>query len=140
MRIILSMIIFGFAFSCDSQNSNQSSTSESVLFKVAIMYPNGEGKSFDMAYYQSNHMPMVASFLGENLMHYEIDQGISGRTASDEATYVAIGYFYVQDIAKYNEAIGQNRDSVINDIKNYTNIQPIIQISKVKHIGRSTAK
>lgn len=142
MKIILSLLIFGFIglTSCRTSQLLHSSTPGNELFKVAILYPNGEGKTFDMAYYESKHMPMVAGFLGKNLKFYEIDKGIAGRTPNDKVPYLAIGYFYVKDIDEYNKAIAQNRDAVINDIKNYTNIQPIIQISEVRHIGFNNAK
>jgi uncharacterized protein (TIGR02118 family) len=117
-----------------------SSTEGNELFKVAILYPNGEGKTFDMAYYQSKHMPMVAEFLDKNLKFYEIDKGIAGRTPNDKAPFVAIGYFYVSDIAEYNKAIAQNRDAVISDFKNYTNIQPVVQISEIKRLEYNNAK
>ncbi len=104
------------------------------MFKVAILYPDGEGKTFDMDYYQKKHMPMLAGILGKNLKFYEIDKGISGRVADGKAPFVAIGYFYVSDVAEYNKAIAQNRDAVIRDIKNYTNIQPVVQISEIKQV------
>ncbi|MFM9951142.1 MAG: EthD family reductase [Saprospiraceae bacterium] len=107
---------------------------EIELFKVAILYPNGKEKTFDMDYYEKIHMPMVAGFLGKNLKFYEIDKGIAGRTPTDKVPFVAIGYFYCYDVAKYNEAIAQNRDVIVNDIKKYTNIQPIIQISEIKQL------
>ena len=118
----------------------QSSASEIGMYKVAILYPNGEDKTFDMDYYEKKHMPMVAGFIGKNLKFYEIDKGIAGRTANDKPPFVAIGYFYVTDVAEYNKAIGQNRDAVINDIKNYTNIQPVVQISEIKQLGHNNAK
>lgn len=93
-----------------------------------------------MDYYESKHMPMVAGLLGKNLKFYEIDKGIAGRTANDKVPFIAVGYFYVKDVAEYNKAIGQNREAVINDIKNYTNIQPVIQVSEVRHIGFNNAK
>ena len=114
------------------------STPENELFKVAILYPN-EGKTFDLDYYVSKHMPMVAGFLGKNLKFYEIDQGIA-RTPNEKVPYLAVGCFYVKDVTEYNKAIGRNRDAVISDFKNYTNIQPIIQISEVKHIGFNNVK
>jgi len=77
---------------------------------------------------------MVAGFLGKNLKFYEIDKGIAGRTATDKVPFVAIGYFYITDIAEYNKAIAQNRDAVISDFKNYTNIQPIVQINEIKQL------
>ena len=45
-----------------------------------------------------------------------------------------IGYFYINDIAEYNKAIAQNRDAVVADFKNYTNIQPTISISEIKQV------
>ena len=142
MKFKFFLLIFTFIclLSCKTSQLIHSSTSGNELFKVAILYPNGEGKTFDMAYYERKHMPMVAKFLGKNLKFYEIDKGIAGRTPNDKVPYLAVGYFYVKDIAEYHKAIGQNRDAVISDFKNYTNIQPIIQISEVRHIGFNNAK
>jgi len=53
---------------------------------------------------------------------------------------VAIGYFYISDVAEYNKAIGQNRDAVVSDFKNYTNIQPVVQISEIKQLGHNDIK
>lgn len=137
--LLLLSAFFGLA-SCKTNQLIHSSTPGNELFKVAILYPNGEGKNFDMDYYEKKHMPMVAGLLGSNLQFYEIDKGIAGRTPSDPVPYLAVGYFYVKDIAEYNKAITQNRDAVVSDIKNYTNIQPIIQISEVRQIGFNAAK
>jgi len=120
--------------SCKTTQPIHASAPGNEMFKVAILYPNDEGKTFDMDYYENKHMPMVAGFLGKNLKLYEIDKGISGRTPNDKVPYLAVGYFYIKDIAEYNKAIGQNRDTVISDFKNYTNIQPIVQISEVRQV------
>jgi len=142
MKIKYFLFIFAFTglLSCKTSQLMHPSTPGNELFKVAILYPNGEGKTFDMDYYETKHMPMVAGLLGKNLQFYEIDKGIAGRTANDKVPYLAVGYFYVKDVAEYNKAIGQNRDAVINDIKNYTNIQPVIQVSEVRQIGFNNAK
>lgn len=103
-------------------------------FRVTILYPNGDDKTFDMDYYEKKHMPMVAGFIGGNLVRYEIDKGISGRSPAERPPFIAIGYFYVNDITAYQNAIAQNRDAVISDFKNYTNIQPVVQVSEVKQV------
>jgi uncharacterized protein (TIGR02118 family) len=139
IKFLLILAIIGL-LSCKTSQLIHSSSSGNELFKVAVLYPNGDGKTFDMDYYENKHMPMVAGFLGKNLKFYEIDKGIAGRTSNDKVPYLAVGYFYVKDVAEYNKAIGQNREAVISDFKNYTNIQPIIQISEVKHIGFNNAK
>ncbi len=120
--------------SCQTSQLVNKTTPKTGMFKVAILYPNGEDKTFDMDYYEKKHMPMVAGFIGKNLKFYEIDKGIAGRTPNDKVPFLAIGYFYVGDIAEYNQAIAQNRDAVVSDFKNYTNIQPVVQISEIKHL------
>lgn len=136
------LIIFALIalVNCKTTQMKQSSTTEVGKFKVAILYPNGDDKTFDFDYYEKKHMPMVAGFIGKNLKFYEIDKGVSGRTANDKAPFAAIGYFYINDVAEYNKAIGQNRDAIINDFKNYTNIQPVVQISEIKQLGYPEAK
>jgi len=136
------LLIFAFIglVSCKTSQLIHASTPGNEMFKVAILYSNGEGKTFDMDYYEKKHMPMVAGFLSKNLKFYEIDKGIAGRTPNDKVPYLAVGYFYIKDVAEYNKAIGKNIDAIINDFKNYTNIQPIIQISEVKQLGFNNAK
>lgn len=137
ININLFALIFAVATltSCEMGKPEHSSVMEAGTFKVAILYPNGEGATFDMDYYEEKHMPMVAGFLGKNLKCYEVDKGVSGRTPNDEAPYVAIGYFFINDVAEYNNSIAQNRDAVISDFEHYTNIQPVVQISEIKRVN-----
>ncbi|MGC4104068.1 EthD family reductase [Ferruginibacter sp.] len=125
---------------CKTSHLNNATTPSTGMYKVAILYPNGDDKTFDMDYYEKKHMPMVAGFLGKNLKFYEIDKGIAGRTPTDKVPYLAIGYFYVTDMAEYNKAIAQNREAVIGDFKNYTNIQPVVQVCEIKKLVPGTSK
>ena len=140
IKFFLISLVFIGLLGCKTSQLIHSSTPGNEMFKVAILYPNGEGKTFDMDYYENKHMPMVAGFLGKNLKFYEIDKGIAGRTPNDKVPYLAVGYFYVKDVAEYNKAIGQNIDTIISDFKNYTNIQPVIQVSEVKQLGFNNTK
>ena len=134
----LKVLLVSFALltlmSCNTSKTNQSAVPKAGMFKVEILYPNGEGKTFDMDYYEKNHMPMMAGLLGKNLNFYEIDKGISGRTPSDKAPFVAIGYFYINDVAAYGKVIGENITAILKDIEKYTNIQPTIQISEIRQL------
>ena len=136
IKIKFFTLLFAFIglMSCKSSQLKHAAILETGMFKVAILYPGGDDKTFDMDYYENKHMPMMAGFLGKNLKFYEIDKGIAGRTPSDKVPFVAIGYFYCYDVAEYNKVIGQNRDAIIADIKKYTNIQPIIQISEIRQL------
>lgn len=139
MKYLIVIFVFVSFISCTPNQHKHTPIPEIGMFKVAILYPNGNDKTFDLDYYEKIHMPMVAGFLGENLKFYEIDKGISGRTPEDKVPFLAIGYFYITDIAEYNKAIGQNITAILNDIKNYTNIQPVIQISETKKVDTRTS-
>lgn len=131
-KVLVLLTICFLALRCTSSKNGQLASPGTV--KITILYPNGDGKTFDMDYYEKKHMPMVAGFIGRNLKFYEIDKGISGRTAGDKAPFLAIGYFYVSDLAEYNTAIAQHIDAIVSDFKNYTNVQPVIQVSNVQQL------
>lgn len=101
------------------------------MTKVTILYPNEEGKTFDMDYYANKHMPMVAELLGDALKDLEIDKGIGGRTPDEPVPYLAIGYLYFDSLSEYQNAFGPHAAQITGDIPNYTNSQPLIQISEV---------
>src|SRR5688500_5954744 len=73
--------------SCKTSQVSNPSTPTAGMFKVAVLYANGEGKTFDMDYYEKKHMPMVAGFLGKNLKFYEIDKGIAGRSPNEKVPF-----------------------------------------------------
>ncbi|MGX1930356.1 EthD family reductase [Flagellimonas sp. 2504JD4-2] len=126
-RIFLILGIILIFVSCQQPASK----SEKGMVKVTILYPNSDGKTFDMDYYSKNHMPMVADLLGDALKHYAIDKGISGRTPDEPIPYLAIGYLYFDQLSDYQNAFGPNAEQIVGDIPNYTNIQPVVQISEI---------
>jgi len=104
---------------------------EKGLIKVSIMYPFAEGKTFNMEYYETKHMPMVAGFLGSKLVKYTIEKGVASGLPNTPLPYMAIGSFYVKSLADYQAAIGPNITAIRSDIANYTNVAPVILVSEV---------
>jgi len=115
----------------DMTNTNSSTVVEKGLIKVSIMYPFAEGKTFNMEYYETKHMPMVAKFLGSNLVKYTIEKGVASGMPNTPLPFMAIGSFYVKDLGAYQAAIAPNRDAIRSDFANYTNAAPIILVSEV---------
>src|SRR5688572_11470430 len=111
--LLLSFVLMSL-IACKTGKVSQSAIPKAGMFKVEILYPNGDDKTFDMDYYEKNHMPMMAGFLGKNLNFYEIDKGIAGRTPTDKVPFVAIGYFYINDVAEYNKAIADRKSTRLN--------------------------
>jgi uncharacterized protein (TIGR02118 family) len=95
------------------------------------MYPSGEGKTFDMDYYKSTHMPLVARLLGDSMAMYKIDKGIAGGTPGTTPAYLAIGYLYFEKLSTYQNSMGAHVKEIRADIPKFTNSVPVIQISEV---------
>jgi uncharacterized protein (TIGR02118 family) len=125
--VLLVGLLFGFQQKIPTENSQI----KKGMIKVTILYPNGDGKKFDMDYYSNKHMPMVASLLGDSLKFFEIDKGIGSRTPDEPIPYLAIGYLYFDRLSAYQTSFRPNAEKITKDIPNYTNIQPVIQISEV---------
>lgn len=136
--IFFSLVLAIVSWGCKTIQKTDPSTPIVGMFKVTVLYPDGEKKTFDMDYYEKKHMPMVAGMLGKNLKFYEIDRGVAGRSPGEKPLFLAVGYFYIHDVAEYNKTVAQNRDVIISDFKNYTNILPVVLISEIKQVVHNT--
>ena len=104
------------------------------MIKVAIFYPNGEGKTFDMDYYSNKHMPMAANLFGDSLKAMSIDKGLANGTPDVPVQYLAVGYFYFETMSSFENSMGRNSEKLKADVPNYTNIIPEIQINEVQTV------
>lgn len=135
--LILSLILsvsftaFGQGKKSKKEKASDPAVVEKGLIKVSIMYPFAEGKTFDMEYYETRHMPMVAGYLGANLVKYTIEKGLASGIPNQPLPYMAIGVFYVKSLSDYQAAIAPNRDAIRADFPNYTNVAPVIFVSEV---------
>src|SRR5882672_6459202 len=109
LLLLTHLAVFSQEKQSGKTKKNRSAVVEKGLIKVSVMYPFAEGKTFDMAYYETKHMPMVAAFLGSNLVRYTIEKGIASGIPNTPMPFMAIGSFYVKDLAAYQAAIGPNR-------------------------------
>src|SRR6188768_4292092 len=124
-RLLLSFFLLTAGFAAFGQETPSgkapkphSAVSEKGLIKVSVMYPFAEGKTFNMEYYETKHMPMVAGFLGSNLVKYTIEKGLASGIPNQPLPYMAIGTFYVKSLEDYRSAITPNRDAIRADFSN----------------------
>lgn len=136
-NLIISTLLLITCFAASGQKKRPDpkkhdlAVAEKGLIKVSVMYPFTEGKTFNMEYYESKHMPMVAAFLGSNLVKYTIDKGLASGIPNQPLPYMAIGTFYVKNLNDYQSAIAPNLEAIRADFANYTNVSPVILVSEV---------
>ena len=102
------------------------------MIKLSVLYPNKDGAKFDMDYYCRTHMPMVQSTLGAVCRRIAVEQGMAGGAPGSAAPYVAMGHLYFDSLAAFQAEFPQHAPKFMADLPNFTNIEPVIQISDVK--------
>src|SRR5947209_3308992 len=104
------------------------------MIKISILYPNKPGSRFDMDYYLKTHMPMSIKKLGsaKGFQGVSVEQGVSGALHGSAPTYVAMCHYTFDTVQDFLAAFAPHAALLQDDIKNYTDIEPVIQASEVK--------
>lgn len=101
------------------------------MIKVSVFYPNKAGASFNHDYYKNTHMPLVKSKMGAALLYYTVDKGLAGGAPGEGPTYVAMCHLFCESVESFQAAFGPHAGAIMADVPNYTDIQPVLQISEV---------
>lgn len=101
------------------------------MIKVSVLYPNAEGKNFDIDYYCNTHLPLVGELLGDALKGATAEKGLGGGTPGSEAPFACTGNMYFDKIEDFQNSFGPNAEKIMGDLPNFTNIEPVVQISEV---------
>lgn len=102
------------------------------MVKVSVLYPNRADAKFDMMYYLNHHIPMVRRLLGSALKGVSVEQGISGEEPGSPAPYVAMGHLVFDSVEAFQTSFGPHAQAITEDIPNYTNSEPVVEISEVR--------
>jgi uncharacterized protein (TIGR02118 family) len=101
------------------------------MIKLSVLYPTGEGKTFDMDYYLNSHIPLVGKLLGDAIKGATVEQGLSGPVPGSPAAFACMSNLYFESIASFQNSFGPNAPEILADLPNFTNVEPVVQISKV---------
>lgn len=101
------------------------------MIKVIVLYPSGDGKTFDMDYYINKHMPLAKSLLGDVVKGLTVEKGLSGAAPDLPLPFMAVASIYFDSVEAFQTAYGPHMDALGSDLPNYTNIEPITLISEV---------
>lgn len=102
------------------------------MIKLSVMYPTTDGARFDFDYYCNKHIPMVLALLGEACKGATVDEGLCGANLKLPATHVAVAGLLFASTPEFEAAFGPVAAQVMADLPNFTDIQPVVQISQVR--------
>jgi uncharacterized protein (TIGR02118 family) len=103
------------------------------MTKISILYPNDKGSRFDMRYYVETHMPLAIRLLSAHSGYkgVSVERGVSGAEPGTDAAFVALCHFLFDSVEDFMAAFLPHADALQNDIPNYTDVVPIIQVNEV---------
>ncbi len=104
------------------------------MFNICSIYPRKNGYRFDFDYYLNIHMPMSIGRLAgaKGFQGVSVERGISIDEPKIESSYVAMCHYYFDSLENFMAAFTPHAAELQGDIKNYTDIEPIIQINTVE--------
>ncbi len=94
------------------------------MISVLIMYPKTDGSTFDMDYYTSTHMPMLADALGDACQGW-------GASTPKGGQFAAYGWAIVDSQEAFDAAMAEHGAAIMGDVPNYTNVQPELILGDV---------
>ena len=93
------------------------------MISVVILYPKSDDSNFDMDYYTSKHMPMLADAVGEACQGWGVSEPGS--------KYHAVGWLMADSQEAFDAAMAQHGAAIMTDVPNYTNARPELIVGTV---------
>ena len=100
------------------------------MIKVGVFYP--QSSKFDWGYFMTKHTPLVQQRLSPAIKKVDVEKGVAGGAPGTDATYQCICNLYFDSVEAFQGAFGPHAAEIMGDIPNYTDAQPVVQISEVK--------
>ena len=101
------------------------------MIKVSVMYPNTPGARFDHEYYRAKHMPLVKARLGDACKFHTVDKGLAGGAPAAPPASVGMCHIYADSVEAFQKGFAPHAKEIMADIPNYTDLNPVMQISEV---------
>ncbi|MEJ1963964.1 MAG: EthD family reductase [Gammaproteobacteria bacterium] len=109
---------------------------------LTIVYPAGEGLTFNADYYRDHHLKTIMKLYGNTIQRMELRK-VPGPAAGAAAPpppaagappppprYAAAINIWINDLAAFNASNQKHGKTLTDDVPNFTNAQPVIQFDK----------
>jgi len=96
---------------------------------LQVLYPIGDGTTFDLDYYKATHLALVDEYMGAQIERVLVTYGLAGGPDTPPG-YHAVATMVFADQDAMNAALGAAKP-VLDDIPNFTNVAPEMLIGEV---------
>lgn len=99
------------------------------MYRISVLYPNQEGRRFDLEYYLKRHLPLVKSLLEPfRLRDVEVTQGLA---SGSPQPYLVVTHLVFDELEDFQRGMKENQAMIVSDVPNYTDITPVFQIGRI---------
>ena len=98
---------------------------------ISVLYPDAGDATFDMDYYLAKHMPLVAErFAAHGMTGWRVSRSV-GTPQGGKSPYSVIATLEFGTAAGFEAAIKAEGSTVLGDVPNFSNKDPVIVIGDV---------
>lgn len=101
------------------------------MMVLSVFYPAVDGSRFDADYYVDKHMPLVRARLGSALKDFRLARGLSGGEPGSAPAYQFVAQLAFDSAEAMGAGLEQHGAELFADVPNFTDVQPIVQVSEV---------
>jgi uncharacterized protein (TIGR02118 family) len=74
---------------------------------------------------------LIKSRMGAALKYYTVEKGLTGKAPDAPAAFVGMCHLLCDSVEAYRSSLDPHGEEISRDIRNYTDLTPVIQISEV---------
>ncbi len=102
------------------------------MISLTVLYPKTADSRFDMDYYLNTHTPLVRERLTPlGLTGIDLEVGMGGAVPDSPPAYTMIGCRKFNSVEELQNALAVHGPELIGDIPNFTDVQPVMQVSPI---------
>ena len=98
---------------------------------ITVLYPNVDDATFDLRYYLDSHMPLVMKLFGPHGITGWRVAHVVGTPTGDRAPYSVVATLEFPTPEAFKAALAAEAKSILGDVPNFSNKDPIIMIGEV---------
>lgn len=101
------------------------------MISLTVLYPKNADSQFDMDYYLTTHTPLVKErLIPLGLTSVDLEACMAGAAPDTLPTYTMIARLNFTTLDELQHALAVHGPELIGDIVNFTDVQPVMQISQ----------
>lgn len=81
----------------------------------------------------NTHGPLVEKLLGPSglMKSFAVDEGLGSAAPGQPAPFMCVGHMTFESVEAFQQAFGPHAPAIMSDIPNFTNVEPLVQISRI---------